>query len=424
MVISDLTLIKLFFSSREIYTDYKPYIRIGALTKEAQVILKDLGLFYDSFQEVNEVEIDKFATWFHQVQHPDLNEVQHSLYNELFKRVEAQVFDEGSDYTKVILQHFKTEDFKARLKKQVDEGFSPEKVKKIIEQYESEIETDEMEEFEENSLESILSKEIRTDGLQWRLHCLQKSIGPIIKGDFGVVAAYVETGKTSWLASEVANFAHQLKEGTVLWFNNEQTNDRVQKRIWCAALGVSETELAADVEESTRKYIEYMNGDINRVKIFDCHGYSTNAIAKKIKKYDTRLVIIDMIDHLSMKGASDAADWRRLQRLYYECRRLARDCPVIGASQCNASVTWVDYETQQTKFQHYISMKQLAGSGQGKQEAMDFMITIGKDEEFPKTRYIHVPKNKLPGDGNSKHRYIKSEVIFDEHTGRYTDLKF
>lgn len=421
-MISDLTLIKLFFSGVDTYQNYSPFIRMEALSREAQMILKDIGVFYGQFTDQTEIDPDRFVTWFNQVQHPELTETQSQLYAELFRRVSEQELEQSDEYIQGILTHFKTEDFKARITSYLEKkDWDPEHLKELVEQYQKEVQIDAMGEFEENSLGMMLAKETRHEGLQWRLNSLRKSIGPIIAGDFGVVAAYVETGKSSWLASEVAHFAHQVTEGDVLWFNNEQTNDRVQKRIWCAALGVSEATLASDPNLYTQLYTQYMNGDINRVKVFDCYDMSVNDIRKKMDKYNPKLVVIDMIDHLKGGGDDKNADWRRLQKLYYETRRLARVCPVLGASQCNSSVTWMDYETQTTKFQHYISMKQLAGSGQGKQEAMDFMITIGKDEAYPKTRYLHVCKNKLPGDGNSQHRYIKSECVFDEQTARYTD---
>ena len=421
-MISDLTLIKLFFSGIDVYQNYSPFIRTEALSREAQMILKDIGVFYGQFTDQTEIDPDRFVTWFNQVQHPELTETQSQLYAELFRRVSEQELEQSDEYIQGILTHFKTEDFKARITSYLEKkDWDPEHLKELVEQYQKEVQIDAMGEFEENSLGMMLAKETRHEGLQWRLNSLRKSIGPIIAGDFGVVAAYVETGKSSWLASEVAHFAHQVTEGDVLWFNNEQTNDRVQKRIWCAALGVSEATLASDPNLYTQLYTQYMNGDINRVKVFDCYDMSVNDIRKKMDKYNPKLVVIDMIDHLKGGGDDKNADWRRLQKLYYETRRLARVCPVLGASQCNSSVTWMDYETQTTKFQHYISMKQLAGSGQGKQEAMDFMITIGKDEAYPKTRYLHVCKNKLPGDGNSQHRYIKSECVFDEQTARYTD---
>jgi replicative DNA helicase len=421
-MISDLTLIKLFFSGADVYQNYSPFIRTEALSREAQMILKDIGAFYGQFTDQEQIDPDRFVTWFNQVQHPELTETQSQLYAELFRRVSEQELEQHDEFIQGILSHFKTEEFKGKITSYLEKkDWDPEVLKELIETYQKEVQIDAMGEYEENSLGAMLAKETRHEGLQWRLNCLKRSIGPIIAGDFGVVAAYVETGKSSWLASEVAHFAHQVTDGDILWFNNEQTNDRVQKRIWCAALGVSESVLASDPALYTQMYTQYMHGDINRVKVFDCYDMSVNDIRKKMDKYNPKLVIIDMIDHLKGGGDDKNADWRRLQKLYYETRRLARVCPVLGASQCNSSVTWMDYETQTTKFQHYISMKQLAGSGQGKQEAMDFMITIGKDEAYPKTRYLHVCKNKLPGDGNSQNRYIKSECVFDEQTAQYTD---
>ena len=59
-----------------------------------------------------------------------------------------------------------------------------------------------------------------------------------------------------------------------------------------------------------------------------------------------------------------------------------------------------------------------------KQGELEFLITIGWDPGMPKTRFVHVAKNKLPGDGSEVSRYIKSEVLFDGRLSLFTDYKF
>jgi len=88
-----------------------------------------------------------------------------------------------------------------------------------------------------DDLDDILDSQVCVQGLRWRLNCLNKSLGSLRKGDFGFVFARPETGKTTFLASEITKMAEQLKEedGPVLWFNNEEQGKKVKLRIYQAA---------------------------------------------------------------------------------------------------------------------------------------------------------------------------------------------
>ena len=63
----------------------------------------------------------------------------------------------------------------------------------------------------------LYNETIATPGLRWRLGSLNRMLGSLRKGDFGFIFARPETGKTTFLASEVTNFATQLEQ-PILWF--------------------------------------------------------------------------------------------------------------------------------------------------------------------------------------------------------------
>lgn len=75
--------------------------------------------------------------------------------------------------------------------------------------------------FVTDDLTTLISDSITTPGLRWRLNTLNQMLGSLRKGDFGFVFARPETGKTTFLASEVTYMAEQLKEdsGPILWVN-------------------------------------------------------------------------------------------------------------------------------------------------------------------------------------------------------------
>jgi len=60
-------------------------------------------------------------------------------------------------------------------------------------------------EFVTDSLSEIISNIFQKPGLRWRLNALNKSLGSLRKGNFGFVFARPETGKTTFLASEMKN---------------------------------------------------------------------------------------------------------------------------------------------------------------------------------------------------------------------------
>jgi replicative DNA helicase len=66
-------------------------------------------------------------------------------------------------------------------------------------------------------------------------------LGSLRKGDFGFVFARPETGKTTFLASEISFMAEQLSDddGPSLWINNEEQSEKPMLRCIQATLGAS-----------------------------------------------------------------------------------------------------------------------------------------------------------------------------------------
>jgi replicative DNA helicase len=87
-------------------------------------------------------------------------------------------------------------------------------------------------EFVTDDIHEILNDTVRKPGLRWRLGVLNRSLGSLRKGDFGFVFARPETGKTTFLASEVSFMASQVSSnsGPILWFNNEEQGKKVKLR--------------------------------------------------------------------------------------------------------------------------------------------------------------------------------------------------
>ena len=71
--------------------------------------------------------------------------------------------------------------------------------------------------FVTDDLDELYNETIHKPGLRWRLNALNRSLGSLRKGDFGFIFARPETGKTTFLASEISYFAEQCNS-PILWF--------------------------------------------------------------------------------------------------------------------------------------------------------------------------------------------------------------
>jgi len=411
---SDYLLLKTFLK-KDYFNKYRSFIKKGAPAEETETILYDIAAYFETFPDKTEVEIDSLKTFCTQMRHPDWNLRDCEHYNQIFKTLSET---EETDDIDVLLDHFEKEYFynKVNLLGQTLEPI--EKVKEEVVKYddckrrilvENPADTP-------NDFDTIFNPLINGDGLQWRLNCLTNSQGRLCKGDFGILGAYINTGKTRFIASEATFMAPQIEEGKyILWFNNEGADRKVQTCVWCAALNKPIHEIMANKEASIEAYTKAMGGDIDKIRFLSAVGKSTSDIEKIIEKYPPGLIIFDQLDHISGFDKKSRKDVERLKHLYYWARELSvKHCPVIGVTQADASTMPTD-NNGNVYPKKYIHMRQLNGSKIDKQANCDFIITIGLDQSNPNIRGIHLAKTKnAVGD-------LKWDVIFDGERCRYND---
>src|SRR5690606_13707105 len=123
--------------------------------------------------------------------------------------------------------------------------------------------------FVSDDLEVLVTDSIASPGLRWRLSTMNRTLGSLRMGDFGFIFARPETGKTTFLASEVSFMAELAKErglGPVIWFNNEEQGSKVMIRCYQAVFGVNQAELFENLDYFKEEYNKRVGGYI---KIFD-----------------------------------------------------------------------------------------------------------------------------------------------------------
>jgi hypothetical protein len=268
-------------------------------------------------------------------------------------------------------------------------------------------------EFVEDDLEVLHDGQCNTPGLRWRLQSLNEMLGSLRQGDFGFIFARPESGKTTFLASEVSFFATQTTK-PVLWFNNEEQGDKVALRVYQAVLGCTTHELWADIQANKLKYKELTGG---RIKIvLDSEGrISKSQVEKLCLKYSPGLILFDQIDKIH--GFTHDREDLRLGFIYQWARELAKQyCPVIGVTQADGT----------GEGKKWLTMDNVSGAKTAKQAEADFIIGIGKshDDGLEYVRHINISKNKLLGDEDSLPalRHGKRDVLIIPEIARFKDV--
>ena len=261
-----------------------------------------------------------------------------------------------------------------------------------------------------DDLTELLDGNVKNVGLRWRLNILNQMLGSLRKGNFGFIFARPETGKTTFLASEVTHFASQTTR-PILWLNNEEDGAAVKLRIFQATLGVSITELRAFPQESSKQFNEL--GGTN-IKLLDSATIHRRQVEQLCKELRPALIVMDQIDKI--KGFDADREDLRLGAIYIWARELAKEyCPVIAVSQSDVS----------GEGKKYLTMENVANAKTAKQSEADWILGIGKThndaEEFD--RFLHLSKNKLIGDPDTlpELRHGKAVVQIKPDIARYKD---
>jgi replicative DNA helicase len=268
--------------------------------------------------------------------------------------------------------------------------------------------------FVTDDLAQIVNVTYQSPGLRWRLKTLNLMLGSLRKGNFGFVFARPETGKTTFLSSEVTYFAEQLAEGDiVLWLNNEEVHENVRLRQFQAASACQLEQLLANVPFYQQEFLKKTGG---RIKMPTLKSFSKQDVERLCKKYKPKLIVIDQIDKIT-GFAADREDLL-LGSIYQWARELAKQYgPVIGVCQADAS----------GENQKWLTMANVANAKTSKQAEADWILGIGKihDTGWDNIRFLHLSKNKLFGDPDSdpKLRHGRCEVVIDPTTARYQDLQ-
>jgi len=418
----DYDVLYLCAKSKENLSKYRRYIKPHVVMKETNTILDGMDKYYKTFPSVTDFAWDSFTAFLIADQSKRLTD--DSIVKLRMMLTKAKTFVPHHAHEEVVKTLIEL-DYLALIMEEcekVKEGSSDlehvhiiaTNALKDVERY---IEKDEL--FVSADL-SVIADRITSSGYEWRLDALNRSLGPLRTGNFVIVAARVEVGKTTFLASEVSYLAQQLpKDRPVVWVNNEEESSVVFFRIVQAALGQESKVLIADSKAAMVSYTTLMGGDKDKIRVTKDMN-NVRDLETLFREVNPGLIIFDQLDKVD-GFKSDEREDLKLGKIYKWARELARSYgPVIAASQLSASAV-------EMKDPPFIGLDALRGSKTDKPGEADVVITIGKYKE-PKSpeeemiRTINVPKNKLPGGGSKQvesDRHGQFLVTIDPIRARY-----
>ncbi len=411
-------IINIILYNIDIYNKYILYInKYNINNKELKYLVSLIPELYSSYPEKLGFSVDDLETFF-KTKNLGLTEKQYASYQEIFSELrQTQV---APEIAQNLLEAFKKQQVLSTLSQkawEAQEGSIPVSdlsalLSELENPIEQELESENL--FVSTKLTELYTAQITKRGLRWRVKFLNDSLGSLRKGDFGFLFARPETGKTTFLASEVTHMALQLtaEDGPILWFNNEEQGEKVYLRCIQATLGKTMKELGENLEGFEVEY-ERLVG--SKLKILDSAVISRGEVERLCKKYSPSLIVFDQIDKIH--GFTNDREDLRLGAIYIWARELAKlYCPVIGVCQADGTA----------EGQRWLTMDNVANAKTSKQAEADWILGIGKthDPALNDIRYFNISKNKLAGDDDSDPslRHGRAEVLINAPIAHYEDI--
>jgi replicative DNA helicase len=409
---SELSIIK-HLCRKEFYTEHRDKIKAEILSKELKPILNTIDGYFKSIDDSTDLTVDDLSNRYFAN-----NQNKADLYEGIFTALKANEAQEASTLSLIGGLH-RVAVLRELSLAAYDAADGRTDLSKVIELSEGLSTSDEdisatgrvEDDFVSDDLVEIINSSRSLAGIRWRSDSLNKRLGSLRPGNFGFIFARPESGKTTFLASEVTHMAAQV-ETPILWFNNEQVGAEVMLRCYQAALGYNNVQLLSNLEESRKMFHEVTKGNI---KIKDSASIHYKQVEKFAEEHKPSLIVFDQIDKI--KGFDNDREDLRLGSIYIWARELAKKyCPVIGVCQADGS----------GEGQRWLTMANVANAKTSKQAEADWILGIGKvnDVGYENLRYLHLSKNKLWGDEDTdpKLRHDRWETLIEPEIGRFRDL--
>jgi len=408
-------IIKLFCEDKIIFTKYYKYVNINYIKinyNELYKLFNMIDLYYEKYINNNNININELDIFYNSNyllkdnERKDLELLLKDVYEQDITNMEAIIG---------LLEEHRRRSLAGQVALMaLDVEAGKKSTAELLELFNNfehqEVEADEITPVDMD-LDNLYDTQIATPGLRWRVNWLNKSLGSLRKGDFGFIFARPETGKTTFLASEITHMVSQT-DGDILWFNNEEQGTKVGIRVYQATLGLTTQALFADKPTNKARYRAITN---NRIKILDFEDSSSkHRIESVLKQYNPALIIFDQIDKI--RGFKGDRNDLELKQIYQWAREISKTyAPVIAVSQASG----------EAEGKLFLTMDMVDGSKTAKQGEADWILGIGKEQDnTSRSRYFNITKNKLIGDKDTSPdlRHGSTQVLIKPEIARYEDI--
>ena len=213
----------LLIKNKALYDEYIPYVNLSKEDKELNNIYKVLAILFK--YERDSYTLDELETFFYS-QYPQMKSSDIETYSNIFKNIRS--LEVSEDMLQDLLHKSKAR-FQATeigmMAFDIAEGKEePAALTELLEAFAAgSIEPtalDVSDELYESDFKTLIAEHVNAHGLRWRLGILNRMLGSLRVGNFGFLFARPETGKTTFLASEVTFMAEQLTtDRPAIWFN-------------------------------------------------------------------------------------------------------------------------------------------------------------------------------------------------------------
>ena len=421
-------------STRDNYLKFRDYIDEYALSTQGDSLLSIIDRWYAQDPAPAQIEWRELATFMRLSMRREFSSDVLGLLDSIMENLSrTSTHATTPDITSKVIEHFSKVGMLHRIAANVqgvlgnDPSISEKDVEAAVRDYIHHLDGSTASTMTDGGLITIASLDemdrvtTSTGGLAWRLEDLNRAVGPLRRGDFILLGARPETGKTSFVCDQLTHFASQIpKEDRLFIFNNEEDGMKIMSRLVQTALNKSASDVAAmPVADKNEAYKVAINADsLIKIGIYDDADISINDVERVCATLHPHVIVLNVIDEI--KGfEKQMNEVERLTKLGAWCRHVAKkyNTAVIGVVQADTSA----------EGQKWIHQGQLYGSKTKLPGAADVIITMGKTHDVAENdiRFIHLPKNKMPTikgmDRKLKHGYFNVE--FDSETGRFTSRK-
>lgn len=240
-------------------------------------------------------------------------------------------------------------------------------------------------------LDELLAISSDENRWQFNINSLSRHLYGIGAGEFMIVLARPETGKTSFLVSLMAGPGGFCDQGArVLYLGNEEATERTMLRAVQSASGMTRQQIADDPKTAMAAFT-CAKANLEMKSVVD---WDLDRVEAYVHKMKPNVLVIDQSDKVGVSGHYQATH-ERLRELYRRIRELAKrhNCALIGVSQASN-----DAENKTR-----VTYAMAEGSKTGKGAEADVILGIGKhsgdneDGEQDNTRFLTISKNKLSG---------------------------